>query len=232
MALNQDPDLRASCRTCLATNRANKPSPDILSDDYPVKGMLVFSLSILLIGPGYSFCMWGLLPHAFLGLIALIIGPNCMWLVYLRMGTLRNIKSFLALCGLPSFTFCWWSKNVPAHLSKLMSCTTGSPLSLPSGLLSSSSLGGGTSSLLPPPPPPPISAPPWVQPISPAPIPSSVPQAPSASAPTLSRSKENPSLDWNHPLQTSPMMPQVKNGNGEQTDWLKWTQVQQNGYLS
>lgn len=33
MALNQDPDRRASCRMCLTTNQVNKARPDIVNDD-------------------------------------------------------------------------------------------------------------------------------------------------------------------------------------------------------
>ena len=33
MALNQDLDLRASCRMCLTTNQVNKSPLDILDDD-------------------------------------------------------------------------------------------------------------------------------------------------------------------------------------------------------
>lgn len=34
MALNQDPNLKTSCRMRLAANQTNKPPPDILGDDY------------------------------------------------------------------------------------------------------------------------------------------------------------------------------------------------------
>ena len=42
--------------------------------------------------------MWGLLYHSFPGLITMIIGANCLWLVYLRRETLRNIPKQLPKC--------------------------------------------------------------------------------------------------------------------------------------
>lgn len=104
MALYQDPDLRASCRVCLpecvwlakslltywiiigSTGLWIKLGCWRKHRLFLTKGMLTLSL-LLLLDPGYSSCMWGLLPHSFPGSMAIIV-TNCLWLVYLRMETL------------------------------------------------------------------------------------------------------------------------------------------------
>lgn len=130
----------------LLQNMFDKPSPDIMDDDYSMEGMLALSLSLLLIDSGYSYCMWGRLPHSFLGLIAMIIRANRMWLVYLWTGTLRLFQSscWNSFCfrEVPSLFWHFWLVAKNKHVCFFQA---GSPLSLPSGLLSSSSLGGGTS---------------------------------------------------------------------------------------
>ena len=61
-------------------------------------------------------CVWGLLSHSFPGSMTMITRANCLWLFYLRMGTLRNIPKHL-----PKFPF-FFLGEIPSFLWTDMDC--------------------------------------------------------------------------------------------------------------
>lgn len=129
MALIRILDKQPLCRMCLSTNQANKHPPKILDNDYvnlplsPNKPRLLEetqailnekdakSLTVALPNRPKLLSLYvGLLSQSF-GLMAMIIGGNYLWLVYLRTGTIRNIpKQFPKLIWFWEVACLLWPK--------------------------------------------------------------------------------------------------------------------------